>query len=147
MTKKPLTLEDFTYIYSRVPRVNVELCFVEDGKILLTKRAIEPCLGQWHIPGGTIYFGETVEDAVYRVAKEECGVEVSITGYVGNILYPKMHGAGYFGWSIGLAYKVEIVSGKPMADDEADGIDWFSELPENIIDDQRQFIESASLLD
>lgn len=33
--------------------------------------------GMWGIPGGLVEFGEKVEDAVIREAKEECGLDIN----------------------------------------------------------------------
>ena len=47
----------------------------EAGKILLTRRNVEPFKGQWCLPGGHIDANETVETAVVREVKEETGLE------------------------------------------------------------------------
>lgn len=72
----PLTKEEFDSIYSKVPRLTVELVIKDGDKILLTKRSIEPCRGLWHLPGGTVYFGESLLDAVKRIAKKELSIDV-----------------------------------------------------------------------
>ena len=50
-----------------------------DGKILLVK---SPWRG-WEYPGGLIEPGETFQEALHREVKEESGVEIRITGFVG----------------------------------------------------------------
>jgi 8-oxo-dGTP diphosphatase len=47
----------------------------EVGKILLTRRDIEPFKEQWCLPGGHIDENEKVFDAVVREAKEETGLD------------------------------------------------------------------------
>jgi 8-oxo-dGTP diphosphatase len=47
----------------------------EAGKILLTRRNIEPFKGQWCLPGGHIDENENALDAVIREAKEETGLD------------------------------------------------------------------------
>jgi ADP-ribose pyrophosphatase YjhB (NUDIX family) len=85
--KRPLSLEEFNYIYSKVPRTVIELiCKGPDG-VLLTKRAINPAKGMWHLPGGTILMGETIEQAAKRIALEELGVDIKIVKNLGILTY------------------------------------------------------------
>src|SRR5437870_1608646 len=45
-----------------------------EGRILLVKRAHEPGMGLWSIPGGRCQPGESREDACDREVKEETGL-------------------------------------------------------------------------
>ena len=79
-----LSNEDFAYIYSKVPRFNVDLIIrTEDGGVVLVKRSIEPHIGSWHLPGGTLYKGETISDAAVRVAKAETGFDTEVIEQLG----------------------------------------------------------------
>jgi len=70
MNVRKLPLKEFKTIYSKVPRLCVDLVIRNKQGTLLTKRDIPPDLGWWHFPGGTVLIGETLENTVQRVAKE-----------------------------------------------------------------------------
>ena len=54
-----------------------------DGRLLLLRRANEPWLGQWDIPGGFCEGDEHPMETAAREALEETGFEVEITGFLG----------------------------------------------------------------
>ena len=137
--EKPLTYDQFIDIYSKVPRVNVELIIRSEEGIILTKRSMDPCVGQWHIPGGTIYFGDTPEDAIHRIALEELGIKVRTIRLIDIITYPSMHKNGYFGWPIGIAYELEMIGGVLRGSDQGEEVAIFSKVPKNTIDEQAKF--------
>ncbi len=58
------------------------LIFNEDGKLLLTRRAVEPDIGKLDLPGGFIDPGETAEEALRRELREELGLEVKSLRYL-----------------------------------------------------------------
>jgi ADP-ribose pyrophosphatase YjhB (NUDIX family) len=77
--REPLPQAQFDWIFSRVPRLTVEVVISPPERgVLLSLRDIEPCRGMWHLPGGTVRFGEPVADAVKRVAEQELGLTVSV---------------------------------------------------------------------
>jgi 8-oxo-dGTP diphosphatase len=50
-------------------------CFVTRGdELLMVQRSVEPCKGEWSLPGGFIELGETSEEAVLRELEEETGL-------------------------------------------------------------------------
>jgi 8-oxo-dGTP diphosphatase len=56
-------------------RVAVELVFLHDGKILLTKRTPK---SKWGVPSGKVKYEETPVEAVFREAKEETNLGIEI---------------------------------------------------------------------
>lgn len=50
------------------------------GELFLAKRSqmVKNERGCWETPGGSVEFGETLEQAVKREIQEECGVEIDI---------------------------------------------------------------------
>ena len=75
---KKLPYKTFKAIYSKVPRLCVEVVLLTQGGVILTKRSIPPEQGKWHIPGGTVLKNENLEQAVKRVALEELGVKITV---------------------------------------------------------------------
>jgi len=65
--------------YPTQPIVGVGAVILNEGKILLVRRGVEPGKGRWSIPGGAVELGEKVRDATIREAKEEVGLDVEIT--------------------------------------------------------------------
>jgi 8-oxo-dGTP diphosphatase len=58
--------------------VGVGAVIVQDRKLVLIRRGVEPDKGKWSIPGGGVELGETVGDAAVREAKEECGLDIEL---------------------------------------------------------------------
>ncbi len=50
---------------------------VADEKILICRRAIEPCLGKWTLPAGYLENGETIEECARRESMEEAFAELA----------------------------------------------------------------------
>ncbi|MEX1030728.1 MAG: NUDIX domain-containing protein [Paenibacillaceae bacterium] len=65
--------------------VAVKAILVNKGKILIVKRADNDAVGagEWETVGGKIDFGEKLEEALIREAKEESGLDI----YVEKLLY------------------------------------------------------------
>ena len=62
----------------------------DKDEILLLKRRKEPYVGIWALPGGSIEFGEHLEEAIEREIKEETNIDVrfvSLKGIVHEILH------------------------------------------------------------
>jgi 8-oxo-dGTP diphosphatase len=130
----PLPKEEFDRIFARVPRLTVEVLIVaEDAGVLLALRDVEPCLGTWNLPGGTVRFGERLVEAVRRVARDELGISVRVGRLVGYIEYPSHYENGLDS-PVGLVFRAEPDDSSPSRGQ------WFAALPENMHDEQRQFL-------
>jgi ADP-ribose pyrophosphatase YjhB (NUDIX family) len=131
---------EFRAIYRRVPRLCVEVVVVDsERRVLLMLRDIPPNVGAWHIPGGTVLFGESLADAVRRVARDELGLGVEPRELLGYIEYPSHYENGLDS-PVGLAFRVEG-SEEPASELKLpDGCEWFSRLPQGLYAEQREFL-------
>ena len=138
---KKLPTEVFEEIYRQVPRLCVEVIIDTSQGIILTKRLIPPC-NMWHVPGGTVYFGEKLEEAVNRIADDELGVKINIKNMMGIIEYPKLcekHSIH----AVGIAFLCEL---KPEGQKfrgsfQAEEIKTFKTIPDNTVPEQKRFLE------
>ena len=123
--------------------VGVGAVIVDDGKILLLLRRKPPEEGAWSIPGGSVEFGETIEDAIVREVKEELGIECQIVTIlrVTNHISP----SNGFHW-VSPAFLVRIAKGAPrnVEVESHQDMRWFylEELPENLTITTRLALQS-----
>lgn len=111
----------------------------ETGGLYLTLRSIEPCKGQWHLPGGTVRFGEPLLAAVRRVAMKELSIDVQTAINCGYIEYPSHYASGLDS-PVGLVFEVTDYGGNIAVNDEASDSGWFTKLPHNMHADQDAYL-------
>jgi ADP-ribose pyrophosphatase YjhB (NUDIX family) len=68
------------YIAYENPKVVVGTVVVDDGSVLLCRRAIEPRLGFWTLPAGYLELNETTAEGACREALEEAGANIALNG-------------------------------------------------------------------
>lgn len=139
-SEHPLSQKEFDEIYSKVPRLTVEI-IVQNSKqgVYLTKRAIEPCKGQWHLPGGTLRFGEPLLEAVRRIANRELGITVTEANLVGYIEYPSHYKNGLDS-PVGIAFEVTLSNQAIKTNKESADSGWFTKLPTPMHAEQDEFL-------
>ena len=59
-----------------------------DGRLLLGRRAFDPSVGLWDLPGGFLEENEHPLDALVRELREETGLEIEPQGFVGVWMEP-----------------------------------------------------------
>lgn len=143
--KQPFTFEEFKAIYSKVPRLCVDLVIKTDKGVLLTLRTKNGYENQWHLPGGTVYYREKVEDTVKRVAEEELGIEVSIEKFHGYLEYFSEEKERGFGYTVTLVFICKPISKEFNLDDQVEKVGFFKTPPENTISEQKDLLNQLLL--
>jgi ADP-ribose pyrophosphatase YjhB (NUDIX family) len=131
MKAKRLTHVEYLRIYRRVPRICVELIIKSKQGVVLVKRGLNevgPDKGKWHLPGKTIYYGETVAQALRRTARDETGLRVQIVRFLGYHQYPPKAG---FGSPLSLFFLAKPLGGT-LRDRDGREIAYFEKLPRNM---------------
>lgn len=129
--------KEFHAIYARVPRLCVEVVVVEPERgVLLLLRDIPPNVGAWHIPGGTVLWGERLQDAVRRVARRELDADVVPGELLGTIEYPS-HYENCIDSPVGIAFRCELVGDGA---EQTEGARFFATLPDGLYAEQRTFL-------
>ena len=102
------------------PEVCVGAVVIEDGRLLLVRRARAPAAGRWSIPGGRVERGESLAGAVVRELAEETGLRGRCEGFVGwSELITEEHHV------VILDFRVRVGEGStPMAGDDAADVRW-----------------------
>ena len=144
--KRPFSPEEFKKIYSKVPRLCVDLIIKTPGGIALSLRSIEPYKGEWHFPGGTVFYKEKITDTIERVAIEETGIPLKADKLLGYIEYPTedVKGRG-FGYTVSMAFLCLTDRSDLKPSKESLEIRTFKKLPPNLIEEQRNFLEKIKL--
>ncbi len=116
--------------------IEVEASEGEKG-IVLIKRKNEP--PGWAIPGGFVDYGESLEEAAVREAREETGLRVHLIRQFHTYSHPKRDPRFH---SISTVY-IARAQGNPEARDDAQEVGIFEHhnLPEDIAFDHRKILE------
>ncbi len=142
MARKLFTPEEFKNIYSKVPRLCIDPVVRTDGGILLALRgAGHGYENKWHLPGGTMFYNETVEEALSRILKDEVNVEAKMIKLLGHLEFPSEQKERGFGRTISLCILCDLISGTPTPDEDASEVKMFSEIPENTLEEQKAFLQ------
>jgi 8-oxo-dGTP diphosphatase len=111
------------FIFYLNPKVVAGTIPEQDGRVLLTRRSINPGHGLWTFPGGFVDFGESVTDAAVRETLEETGLVVDLTGLHNVYSYP--------GSPVIVVYRARVTGGTLTPCAENDRLEWIApgEIP------------------
>jgi 8-oxo-dGTP diphosphatase len=98
---------------------------VRNGQVLLGRRAIEPGLGLWDIPGGFLEPWEHPADGATREVLEETGLKIQTTSLLAVVM-DTYHDQFY---TLNVYYLAEVLDGDQQAADDLAELRWFSPTP------------------
>lgn len=140
MNSKPFTSQEFKHIYSRVPRLCVDIAVRTAEGVLLTRRAIPPAENMWHFPGGTVLYGETLKQAVVRVGHDELGVEIEPVQIISVLEYPPEYA---FGQSVSIVFLCLIKNMDIKLNSDATEYAFVKQIPHNTIPTVSAILKSS----
>ena len=140
MKVKKLPKDLHEKLFKLVPRVTTDAIIVKGKKVLLIKRDIPPCKGDWHLCGGTVLKGETLRQTLQREVREETGLKVKILKYAG---YYDQPGRDQRGTVITHVFICQPIGGKLRGSFEGRELRFFAKLPKNIGFDHKKILRDA----
>jgi colanic acid biosynthesis protein WcaH len=151
MTTRYLSDQEFFAIYSKVPRLNVDLIIKTDAGILMALRSIEPYLDHWHLPGGTVYKTETIEQAALRVAQTETGLTCRMVACHGYMEFPHEIRSGSTPetqnidtHTVSIVIELAVVGGELRHDGNAKELIYVKELPPQTVTEHATFLTTRN---
>lgn len=134
MEKTLLPIEEYKKIADSIPIMCVDAVIVEKGKYLLVRRKNNPLKGRYWTPGGRVYKGEKLTDAVIRKVEEETGLKVKPISVVG--FYEDFYKENELGLDLvhttSIVFAVSVIGGKISLDGQSDGYMWSDSIPEDL---------------
>ncbi len=129
--------ETYRSIVDTMPILCVDAIIRNDRQeVLLVKRTNEPLKDEWWVPGGRVYKGESLENAIKRKIKEELGIDIKIKGAVGYYedqfeknplnLESGLH-------TLGIVFEAEPQSLNIKLDGQSGGWKFFDKIPARLV--------------
>ncbi len=123
---------------SRQPRLTVDVIIeLAGGRVVLIRRKNPP--RGWALPGGFVDWGESLETAAVREAREETGLKVSLVRQMHTYSDPGRDPRGH---TVSTVF-VGRAAGEPVAGDDAAGAAAFNReaLPPDLAFDHGRILE------
>ncbi|MBV9125781.1 MAG: NUDIX domain-containing protein [Planctomycetes bacterium] len=122
------------------PRPCVAILILDENRVLLARRAVEPAKGMWDIPGGFIEANESAEQAVVREAREETDLHVQVAAYLGSL--PDVYGHRGVP-TLNFCFLTEVVAGEVKAQSDVAELQW---VDLNCLPDRMAFAHQQQML-
>ena len=111
--------------YPQRPFLAVSAAIVRDGKVLVVRRARNPALSLYTLPGGVVETGETLLQAVTREVREETALTIEPVGLAGHreAIVRDAQGRVERHFII-LCFAARWLAGEPALNEELDDARW-----------------------
>src|SRR5271167_1454395 len=114
--------------YPERPIIGVGAVIIQGDRALLVRRATEPLVGEWSVPGGALELGEKLRDGAAREALEETGLHIEV-GEVLDVfdsIFPDSGGRTQFHYVL-IDFLCRPVSGEATAGSDVSAVKWVTE--------------------
>lgn len=101
------------------PKVAAIAFIVENDKLLLVQRDVDPGRGLWSLAGGFVEVGEHPQYSLKREILEETGLEIQVDRLLDVFHFPNSY-------VIVIAYAATATGGELQAGDDVARADWFT---------------------
>jgi 8-oxo-dGTP diphosphatase len=111
--------------YPDRPYLAVSAAIIDDGEVLVVRRARPPVQGIYTLPGGVVESGETVTEAVIREVREETALTIepaTLAGY--REMITREPGGRTERHFVILCFAARLISGEAVPNDEIEEIRW-----------------------
>jgi ADP-ribose pyrophosphatase YjhB (NUDIX family) len=119
------------------------VCFDDEGRILLSRRAVDPAKDKWDFPGGFVDEEEHPLDCVRRELQEEAGVEVEPLVLLGFWL-DEYQDVGSAQTTLNFYWSARIVDGTPEPADDVAELCWLA--PDEIGEEMLAFTHTVEVI-
>ena len=116
--------------------VCVDGVYIQNGRILLLKRRVEPFKGFWHVVGGHVNENEPLKTALRREFKEETNLNVE----VGNVIDGRIEET-FDRMKIIVVFEIISAQGEIRLNSENETYEWFEEIPSNFVYDYNRYFK------
>jgi 8-oxo-dGTP diphosphatase len=113
--------------YPQRPYLAVSAAIVRDGRILVVRRARNPALNLYTLPGGAVEAGETLVQAVVREVREETSLDIEPVALAGHreVIARDAQGRVERHFVI-LCFAARWRAGEPALNEELDDARWLA---------------------
>ena len=139
---KRLNDREWKRLWKAKPTASSDCVVVRGDEVALVKRATNPFMGYWTLPGGLMDNGESIEQTALREVREETGIKGRIIRLIGVYSSP---GRDPRGTSLSAAFLVKYVRTEGKPDDENSEVRFFpmNKIPKKLGFDHSLIVKDA----